>query len=407
MPVLSKSDEVNLLLRVLECSAQSEDWSHILGFIDDKLECKSFLSVYDKNGSPKKELSGNQSAQKLSDMLKPALPGSGQDALEFLITEAPLLYPFCKTTLNQGDFNGKKPLADRLDPRAHEAAGDAGTDHPKQATAPPEMPGLVSPIKRTENLAILFGCLFTAHTLETIDIAQAHETFRKISNALAPGIDTYLKIEKERSDNRIQTTLLSSVTSPAVLISAERIVLGQTRSGIESLIKTGAAVHRGKKLHFKNKQLDARLQALLQDIKHRSHQAADKRKQTDNPPLSGHSIYVDDQEGHLKRITLDVVADPENGSRNRTAPWVIIRISRPLELPEDIETVLQERYDLSHSEAHLARHLTATGSLNDTVDQLGITRNTAKTHLRRAFEKTGVHTQLQLARLVHSLSGLF
>ena len=54
---------------------------------------------------------------------------------------------------------------------------------------------------------------------------------------------------------------------------------------------------------------------------------------------------------------------------------------------------MQERFELSHSEAHLARHLTMSGSINDTVQELGITRNTAKTHLRRKFDKTGVNTQ--------------
>jgi DNA-binding CsgD family transcriptional regulator len=82
-------------------------------------------------------------------------------------------------------------------------------------------------------------------------------------------------------------------------------------------------------------------------------------------------------------------------------------MAEPTGLPEDVELVLQDQYQLSQSEAHLARYLTMTGSMTDTVEQLGITRNTAKTHMRRIFEKTGINTQLQLARLVHKLSDYF
>jgi len=86
----------------------------------------------------------------------------------------------------------------------------------------------------------------------------------------------------------------------------------------------------------------------------------------------------------------------------------LIKVAETREdLPAEVEACLQTHYDLSQSEAHLARHLTMTGSLTATVGDLGISRNTAKTHLRRIYEKTGINTQLQLAKLVHRLAQLY
>jgi|GEM_PF-1984865 len=408
MPALSKSEEVDLLLRVLECSTQSEGWTRILDFIDAKLNCKSFLSEFERNGTPTKEFAGSQSENRLSDLLQPPPFSRGPDALQFLISEAPLLYPYCKTTLEKGEFNGNRPVAGSDPANADLAAGAPNSEASLPADySLSETPGLISPLNRTETTTILFGCLFTEHTLDSIDVTLANDTFRRISKALAPGLDAYYQIEKERSANRIQSILLSSIACPAVLLSADRTVLGHTTSGIEDLLRSGTAVLRGDKLDFKNKQLEESLQDLLEATRFGKDASANEHGASISPPSATHSVYVEDQESFLKRITVDAIPPPESSAMSASLPWIVLRISRPLELPEDIETVLQQRYELSHSEAHLARHLTMTGSMNDTVDQLGITRNTAKTHLRRVFEKTGVHTQLQLAKLVHRLSGLF
>jgi DNA-binding CsgD family transcriptional regulator len=85
----------------------------------------------------------------------------------------------------------------------------------------------------------------------------------------------------------------------------------------------------------------------------------------------------------------------------------LIRTTTSKDPPEEVEIFLQDHYELSHSEARLAWHLTMTGALSTTIQDLGITQNTAKTHLRRIYEKTGAHTQLQLARLVHRIARLF
>ncbi|MFN3497076.1 MAG: helix-turn-helix transcriptional regulator, partial [Pannonibacter indicus] len=89
------------------------------------------------------------------------------------------------------------------------------------------------------------------------------------------------------------------------------------------------------------------------------------------------------------------------------ASHVLIRIHLPRNLPEEIGTALQAVYGLSKSEARLAFFLVVSGSLTDTLDSLSVTRNTAKTHLRRIYEKTGTRSQLELAQVIFRLASLY
>lgn len=400
MPELSKSDEAKLLMRVLECSTQSQGWYRILELIETQLNCRSFLAEFDPNGNPTPHFGGHGQARQLGTVLQKIELESGRSALQFLLSEASLYYPYCKTSLHQRSSASNGAAAPHREPvlfqagRPTASSGDAESDHLDLLIS---APGLVSPLWRTEKSTILFACLFTAHRPETIDQTIACETFETIVRALAPGLNTYFELEKERAYIQIHRTLLSALENPAILINAEKDILVHTPTALEALEDLGLAAAHNQKLVFRNKQIETGLQVLLSDP-----QAHD-----DTGTAKVQSVYLPTRSGSLKRVSLETVTPPMSKIGTAAAPFFLIRVTETAELSEDVEHILQEHFDLSQSEAHLARHLTMTGSMNVTADQLGITRNTAKTHLRRIYEKTGVHTQLQLARLVHKLAGLF
>jgi DNA-binding CsgD family transcriptional regulator len=66
--------------------------------------------------------------------------------------------------------------------------------------------------------------------------------------------------------------------------------------------------------------------------------------------------------------------------------------------------VLNSVYGLSRAEAGLCQALIQGKTLLEASKTLDISRNTAKTHLARVFDKTGVHSQAGLLRLL-ALSG--
>lgn len=396
MPALSKTDEVELLLRVLECSTQSEAWPRILEAIDSRLGCKCFLSEFDDDGDPLSGFGGEAPARDFGAVLERIETEGGRTALQFLISEASLYYPYCKTALNR-HTPGSNAVSSQDQPGAADQLSAADAATPFQ-----QAPGLISPVWRGDRTTILFGCFFVEHTPETVDVAVASETFRRLTKAISPALSLHFQLEKERVGNLMQQVLLSSLDRSVILISADRNILAATPTGSTAFADIDAAEPRRGKLVVKNKLIEAALQDLSAECKspQQNFKSPGNADQT-------RSVYVTKADNVPRRVAIEMVPPALADSGSTSTPWFLVSVSEPADLPEELEQVLQDRYDLSQSEAHLARNLTMTGSMNETVEHLGITRNTAKTHLRRIYEKTGAHTQLQLASLIYRLAGLF
>lgn len=65
---------------------------------------------------------------------------------------------------------------------------------------------------------------------------------------------------------------------------------------------------------------------------------------------------------------------------------------------------LMRLYDLTPAEGRVAELVAKGETLNDVAQKLGISFHTARTHLNRVFDKTGVHRQADLVRLVTTAS---
>lgn len=79
---------------------------------------------------------------------------------------------------------------------------------------------------------------------------------------------------------------------------------------------------------------------------------------------------------------------------------VAIFVSDPTARPIAGPEVLEELYQLTHSEAELVRLLAAGLSLEEAAESRGVSLNTARSHLKHAFAKTGTSRQGELVRLV-------
>ncbi|MEQ1731447.1 MAG: helix-turn-helix transcriptional regulator, partial [Vicinamibacterales bacterium] len=65
---------------------------------------------------------------------------------------------------------------------------------------------------------------------------------------------------------------------------------------------------------------------------------------------------------------------------------------------------LESLYGLTRRESDVASALARRLSLRDAARELGITYETARSHLRRVFEKTGARRQTDLVRLLAPLA---
>ncbi|TXS92080.1 helix-turn-helix transcriptional regulator [Parahaliea maris] len=93
---------------------------------------------------------------------------------------------------------------------------------------------------------------------------------------------------------------------------------------------------------------------------------------------------------------LPLVAAPD-GSRNPSVALFISDPSQPREAPHE---VLMTLFGFTRAEANLALLLANGATLDEACEQLGISRNTGKSHLSAVFSKTGVTRQTRLVQLI-------
>jgi DNA-binding CsgD family transcriptional regulator len=93
---------------------------------------------------------------------------------------------------------------------------------------------------------------------------------------------------------------------------------------------------------------------------------------------------------------------PERGH-----PSVALFVGDPLRRAECPEHLLCKLHGLTRAEARLTTVLIQGNSIEEAARQLSITRDTARTHLKRVFSKTGTSRQGELISLLLSSPALF
>ncbi|MBB4822563.1 DNA-binding CsgD family transcriptional regulator [Pseudomonas alcaligenes] len=87
-------------------------------------------------------------------------------------------------------------------------------------------------------------------------------------------------------------------------------------------------------------------------------------------------------------------------NEGKQCPSVVIFISDPEQESSAPQEIVKALFDLTPAEAQLAMLLANGLTLDEASEALGISRNTARAHLRSTFSKTGVTRQTMLVRLI-------
>lgn len=91
---------------------------------------------------------------------------------------------------------------------------------------------------------------------------------------------------------------------------------------------------------------------------------------------------------------------PGEWSEGKQCPAVAIFIGDPEQESRAPQEIVRALFDLTPAETQLALLLANGLTLDEASDELGISRNTARAHLRSTFSKTGVTRQTMLVRLI-------
>ncbi|WP_346913087.1 helix-turn-helix transcriptional regulator [uncultured Roseibium sp.] len=152
--------------------------------------------------------------------------------------------------------------------------------------------------------------------------------------------------------------------------------------------ETGIVVKNGA-VQLRNAKTDIRLKSAIQSC---------ARIEPHRP--CGKPIQV--QRGHVQsELTIDVLPYRLNTSNPHGAPAAAMLLIRDPDRGKvaDVED-LRARFDLTPAEAALALEMLKGDGRAAAAARCGISINTARTHLMRIFEKTGVKRQAELIRVL-------
>jgi DNA-binding CsgD family transcriptional regulator len=168
-------------------------------------------------------------------------------------------------------------------------------------------------------------------------------------------------------------------------------------------------VGRNGRVVLKNrvaKELIAREDGLLNpaDLRRFITETADAASE-DGCPLKGEHFIIS---RGADRLPLICVMYPVSGSRlngeQGSEPAVAVLIKDPQVERFDGLPDFAGAYDLTNAETRLIGLLTAGQGLFEAAEKLGITKNTARTHMRNIYSKVGTHRQSDLIRLFGQFS---
>lgn len=392
MTPLSEYAENLLLREAFSCFSAAGGWQRFFEIVDSALNCRSLAVEFDASGLPTGRYCEQVTAEQLSISLQRATSDHKISALEYLLQLA--------TPHRAYHLSGNHLSVAEYQPQDQHSATDL-----EQEIEHSHWPAVVGILRTNSHATIVVALCFPAKNAPSPPFSETTKAFQKILQVIELGMDVVNEFQQARNEAEAYKRIAQEAAVPCVLIDGKHRIVADLKTGLETLAALGAATSRDSKLVFQNQTLEHEV--------HNTFTAPTKPTTSKNaePPLSGlkhtevqsnSGVFLRDKSGDLRRVSVQRV---DHSAADEPA-WVLIRILHQAQIHDSVEHLLQTEFGLSVSEAHLAYQLAATGSVSETIEQLNITRNTLKTHLRSIFDKTGARTQLQLAHMVYKLSGL-
>lgn len=383
MTWMNVQDEFELYHSVQACATAPELWDPTLEKIGKVFGGEACLLEVDAAGRLTDQFASGNSFGALVDFLGATKIESGVSPLTFLIHEAPLNYLFCKSNIALEYSNA--------------AVAGRFSDLEKKI-------GLFTPVARPANRTVIMGILF-----DTLDPAETHRdrvrgSFGRLSRTVSGALAITSSLDQSETQNRILELQASTAHHCSAIVDRNMALVSATPSFRELLSQSDLFSLKGDVLAATDLKLENALNAMTFGP---ALGTADKRTRNKPPSEAEDVLFISGGGNTFTRVALRLVRNTARRKTGIPGPFLQIEIWRNRDLSRKVVDVLREIYALSEREAELAYLLAATGSGPETADQLGITRNTVKTHLRRIFDKTGTQSQLEVSNLLYRLSQLY
>jgi DNA-binding CsgD family transcriptional regulator/GAF domain-containing protein len=203
----------------------------------------------------------------------------------------------------------------------------------------------------------------------------------------------FARIETERS---LYDRTMAQLSLGTIILDEHRHVMRMNRIAENLLAQKDGVRLLENQIHLDRSQDNARLRSIITD-------AIDAQRHGQTQLVQAMAIARGQKTPGHGRAPLNMVIRPVTQtefSDGQGCPSVALFLSDP-ELPMQASTdILAQLFDLTPAESRLALQLTNGASLEEASSELGISRNTARAHLRSIFAKTGVTQQTMLVSLI-------
>jgi DNA-binding CsgD family transcriptional regulator len=231
--------------------------------------------------------------------------------------------------------------------------------------------------------------------------SEATSLYASLAGHIARAVQ--LNIRLAQSDQRLAASeqVLQALPRAALVLDADARLLLANPAG-EVLMRPGGGLHlRDGRLCAHDLSVQQLLRSLVLEcvnpqLRH-PHQAQD-------PHIAQGEILLPRLGHSPRRLLVSPLRHTESSDASHMIPAMAAVLVVEAQEPEiSVAERLQQRFGLTPAEARLATEMAQGDGKVAAAERLGISFSTARSHLSRIFDKTGVRRQAELVRLMAQL----
>lgn len=226
-----------------------------------------------------------------------------------------------------------------------------------------------------------------------------HEPFGESEKALLQALMPHLErsirlqtcISRTERERAVYAGAVEQMLVATVILDEQGRVLS-TNAAAQELLNSGEGISMvADCLSLADKKAHVELEDLLADVMQRRRNPA---------PVAARAMQIPRGPGRTELGLVARAVPPAAGAEGRGIPSVAVFISDPHQAAEPPQQVISRLFGLTRAEASLAMLLAGGMTLDEAAQELCVSRNTTRAHLRSVFAKTGVSRQSGLVRLI-------
>jgi DNA-binding CsgD family transcriptional regulator len=210
---------------------------------------------------------------------------------------------------------------------------------------------------------------------------------------LRESVNVHKELDRRRYISGLANDILNSSPRGIIALSADGVIQ-MTNTKADQILeqRDGMSNYHGK-LHIQDEKVSQALADYLTDI--------DNVDSTEHPEMDWNMSAKKTSGGHPYQLIIGSLKLREWNIESRASDKIgIVYLHDPGETTHPTIEQLQSFYGLTKAQARLAVTLYKGNTINEAAEELHISINTARSHMRNIYAKAGVRTQSELVGLL-------